>query len=65
MSNLIERLKEPIESALIKLHTLKNPYEHEQFFLTCVLRIFATYFDRKIGMGGFQSFIEKLEINLE
>ena len=64
MSNLKFFLKEPIKSALIKLHTLKNPNEHEQFFLTCVAGKFSTYFGRSIGLRGFQLFIEKLDIDL-
>ena len=62
--NLIQRLKGPIESSLIDLHKQKNPYNHEQFFLTCVAGKFATYFSRKIDVRGFQSFIEQLDIDL-
>ena len=65
ISNLEKKLKEPIKSALVKLHTLKNPNENEQFFLACVAGKFANYFGRGIGVRGFQSFIEKLDIHLE
>ena len=62
--NLKEKLKGPIESALIKLHNQENPYNDEQFFLTCVAGKFSTYFGGRIGLRGFQLFIEKLDIDL-